>query len=324
MAHRRKPTTIYDIAALAGTSGSAVSAILNDRWRARRISAELAERVQRIAREQGYARNRQATALRAQRSGMVGMIVPKYDNRYFGAIAEQFEQRARAAGLFPVVTCTQRDPGLEIAASRELIAQSVEVLVATGATDPDRITAMCRGAGVTALNLDLPGTMAPSVISDNFGGALALTRLLLDRCDAGRIGFVGGRAGDHNTGERLRGFRAALAERGLAASDDDVLVPGYGAPRVRAALQAVGGGPFAGLFVNSTIALEGVLDWRGRAAAGPQVVCFDWDPFAAHLAGGIPMMRQDVTGLLDALFRALADPAAAPLLTEVPTVLETP
>ncbi|MBZ4231206.1 hypothetical protein LAN31_21510, partial [Mycobacterium tuberculosis] len=38
-----------------------------------------------------YAINRQASMLRSKKSHVIGMIIPKYDNRYFGSIAERFE-----------------------------------------------------------------------------------------------------------------------------------------------------------------------------------------------------------------------------------------
>ncbi|KQS78846.1 hypothetical protein ASG25_09495 [Rhizobium sp. Leaf384] len=44
-----KKTTIYDLAELAGTSASAVSAVLNGTWKKRRISAKLAERITTLA-----------------------------------------------------------------------------------------------------------------------------------------------------------------------------------------------------------------------------------------------------------------------------------
>lgn len=43
-----------------------MSAILNGNWKKRRISAKLAEKVTRIAEEQGYAINRQASMLRSK------------------------------------------------------------------------------------------------------------------------------------------------------------------------------------------------------------------------------------------------------------------
>ena len=122
MEKETKRTTIYDLAKLVDASPSAVSSVLNGTWEKRRISKNLAERVMKLAEEQGYSVNVQASLLRRERSNIVGMIVPKYDNRYFGEIAEQFEAMARARGFFPVVTCTQRDPELEFEAAKELIS----------------------------------------------------------------------------------------------------------------------------------------------------------------------------------------------------------
>lgn len=324
----QKKTTIYDLARLAGTSASTVSAVLNGRWKERRISASTADRVSRLAEAQGYAVNIPASMLRRERSHMVGMIVPKYDNRYFGSIIEGFETRARDRGLFPVTTCTLRDPGLEIEAARTMISYQVDWLVATGATDPDRIADLCRAAGVRAVNLDLPGARAPSVISDNRGGALMLARRLLAR-SGGRAPmlFVGGRGQDHNTRARLEGFRAAHAERGIAVDERLVLTCGYSADKAEAALEAFAAGnrmPEA-IFVNSTISLEGVVRWlRRRTAVGgaqPLIGCFDWDPFAAHLAAGIDMIRQDVPAMLDRVFALMDGAGDPPALIEVPPIL---
>ncbi|MFC6761384.1 hypothetical protein ACFQFQ_25545 [Sulfitobacter porphyrae] len=198
MGNETKRTTIYDIAVLAQASPSAVSAVLNGSWQKRRLSKSLAERVLRIAEQEGYAVNAQASLLRRERSHIIGMIVPKYDNRYFGHIAEQFEAMARDRNLFPVVTCTQRDPDLEFEAAKELVSYQAECLISTGATDPDRISAFCKASGVQSINLDLPGTLAPSVISDNYSAARDLTHLIMDRCASdlgwtGPLRFVGGR-----------------------------------------------------------------------------------------------------------------------------------
>ncbi|KFI29980.1 LacI family transcriptional regulator [Haematobacter massiliensis] len=328
VAQRRRPT-IYDLASLAGTSPSAVSAVLNGSWKKRRISKGLADRINRVAEEQGYAVNRQASALRSARSGIVGMIVPKYDNRYFGAIAEQFEAGARQRGLFPVITCTQRDPELELEAARELLSYQVDCLVATGATDPDRIAELCAASGVRTVNLDLPGLAAPSVVSDNFGGARDLTHLILRRTEtvSGRrrpLMFLGGRRSDHNTLERIRGFRAAHEAAGIPLQEAHILPCGYAADKVERALDVLEGPLADGIFVNSTIALEGVVRWLKKRGTDPEAClfgCFDWDPFAALLKGNVGMVRQDVPAMLTALFALLDGKAKAPQIV-VPVLME--
>lgn len=305
-----KRTTIYDLAQLADASPSAVSSVLNGTWKKRRISQKLAERVMRLAEEQGYAVNVQASLLRRERSNILGMIVPKYDNRYFGEIAEQFEAMARKKGFFPVVTCTQRDPELEFEAAKELISYRAECLISTGATDPDRISAFCDASGVQSLNLDLPGKGAPSVISDNFTGAKDLTGLILDHCarefgQSTALRFVGGRLTDHNTAARLRGFLEEHKKRSITVPESHILATGYSAEKAAAALADFEPTSPTGLFVNSTISLEGVVRWQSELQAGAGCVrygCFDWDPFGSFLPGNIGMVEQDVGTMLKKVF----------------------
>lgn len=329
----RKRPTIYDLAELAGTSPSAVSAVLNGSWKKRRISERLAERITDLARDQGYAVNFQASLLRRERSNIVGMIVPKYDNRYFGAMAERFEAVARAHGMFPVMTCTQRDPDLEFEAARALLSYQVDCLVANGATDPDRIADLCLAAGVRVFNLDLPGAKAASVTSDNFAGAKTLTHLILDRCrdDLGYGGpllFIGGRAADHNTAERIRGFRAAHAERGLALPEAAILACGYSPDKAERALDARAGALPPGLFVNSTISLEGVVRWLNRAvpdhAGRMRYGCFDYDAFAAQLPDNVGMIEQDVDGMIARIFALIESGSDSTAHIRVPCILRRP
>lgn len=328
-----KRTTIYDLAKLAGASPTAVSSVLNGTWRKRRIGPALAEKIKQLAEEQGYSVNMRASGLSREKSNLIGMIVPKYDNRYFGSIVEKFEAMARERGLFPIVTCTQRDAELEVQAAREMISHQVNYLIATGATDPDRITELCATAGVFSLNLDLPGKLAPSVISDNRGGAKELTLWILKASQGRRAAdeplvFVGGRPTDHNTVERIKGFRDAHAELGITVGDDSILAKGYAPGKAWDALNAyVANGrksPDA-LFVSSTIALEGVARWvdanPAYSDARPLVGCFDWDPMVSVLDQNILMLKQDVPRMLEALFDMIDGKTEAVGIVEIPTAL---
>lgn len=329
MEKESKRTTIYDLAKLADASPSAVSSVLNGTWEKRRISRKLAERVMQLAEEQGYSVNVQASLLRRDRSNIVGMIVPKYDNRYFGNIAEQFEIMARARGFFPVVTCTQRDPDLEFEAAKELISYQAECLISTGATDPDRISAFCRAAGVQSINLDLPGKDAPSVISDNYSGARDLTNLILDRCEkdlgwSGPLRFIGGRLADHNTAARLKGFLSAQHDRSISVPDSHIMANGYSAESAAMVLKDFRPDGPSGLFVNSTISLEGVVRWHSELEKDADKVkygCFDWDPFGSFLPGNIGMVEQDVTTMLKLGFELIGKPQTTKEPTLVPCKL---
>ncbi|MEM1399488.1 MAG: LacI family DNA-binding transcriptional regulator [Pseudomonadota bacterium] len=335
-ARLEKKVTIYDIAERAGTSPSTVGSVLNGSWRNRRISAARAEIIKGVAEKMGYAPNMQASALRNDRSRMIGMILPMYENRYFSAIAEIFERESRSRGLLPMTSCTRRDPSLELSTVRQMLAYQVDRIVCTGATDPDEIARLCQRYGVPTINLDLPGSVAPSIISNNYSGAYKLTAELIHRAEKkgtpwrDDLLFVGGRPHDHNTSERVRGFRDALLAANVEPIEANILTCGYATVKAERALEAhvgkIGRVPTA-IFVNSTISLEGVIRWLGhhhRQALDTIIFgCFDWDPFAQFVAKNLLSVRQDAPAMLNAMFEIIdndLDPGAS-LIEIEPTVI---
>jgi len=335
----KKRITIYDIAVLAKTSASTVGSVLNGTWKSRRISKAMAQKVEKIAHEQGYSVNMQASALRRKRSGIIGMILPMYDNRYFSSIAQLFEQEARARDLFPMISCTLRDPELEVEAVRSMLNYRVEQIVCTGATDPDKITELCHSRGVPTFNLDLPGTKAPSVISDNYSGAFDLTSELLSVLSrkpdkgGGDMIFIGGRNSDHNTKERIRGFQDANKKFGNQPRESNVLAWGYAADKAENALKNIvdrTGNLPSGIFVNSTISLEGVMNWFQKCGIGElkkiTLGCFDWDPFAIFLDSRILMIRQNVPDMMHEIFSMVDGKKVKPneLIEIKPTIIIAP
>lgn len=301
--------TIYDVAKRSGVSASTVSLVLNGTWKRYRIKPETAKRVLEVAERANYRTNARARALRLQRSSLAGMVIPHYRNRFFAGLSEQFEACARARGLCPIVVSTQRDPATEASVARTLISQQVEVLILAGVAAPGEINAACAKAGIRTVNLDLPGEGAFSVVTDNLGGARALTeRLMAATGPAARICFIGGRADEFATDDRVEGFGRAIRAGGGTLDDAAIDRCGYGPDAARAALERLAAsraGFPKGLFVNSITALEGFATFlrdRPGVARGSVVACFDWDPFAACLPVPIVMMRQDVEALMEACF----------------------
>src|SRR5678815_1965207 len=176
-----RKSTIYDLARMADVSASTVSAVLSGRWQARRIADDTARRILELASTHAFTVNRQASGLRTNRSGLIGMIIPLHDNRFFSGMAQVFEKLARQRHLYPIVVSTLRDPELELETARTLISYRVECLLIAGATDPDAISDVCRRHGVARVNVDLPGRTAMSIVSGNFWGAQQLPAALIAR-----------------------------------------------------------------------------------------------------------------------------------------------
>ncbi|MES3000404.1 MAG: LacI family DNA-binding transcriptional regulator [Pseudomonadota bacterium] len=332
---KNSKSTIYDLATLAGVSATTVSSVLSGNWRERRIGEETAKRVLALADEHRFTVNRQASGLRKSRSGLIGMIIPLHDNRFFSGMAQTFEKLARQRHLYPIVVSTLRDPALELETVRTLISYRVESLVIAGATDPDAISDICRSHGIAHVSVDLPGRKTTSVISDNFWGAQQLTMELLARSKAQRAAarnrpyFLGGIASDHATARRIEGFtdavRTALGDVSPAQVDACGYEPDLAEAALAALYQRIGGLPRA-LFVNSTIALEGVVRFLktlphaelDRCTFG----CYDWDPFGGMLAFPLMMVRQNVDGLLEKAFSVLdAGEKDKPRMIEIRPIL---
>ncbi len=228
--HRK--ATIYDLSMKSGASASTVSAVLNGTWRKRRISAETARKITLLAEELKYTANQQARALRSSRSGLAGLLLPVYDTRFFSSMAQTFEAQARQRSLLPVVVSGRRDPEEERRVVETLVAYSIDSLFIAGATDPDGVHRVCAAAGIPHVNIDLPGELASSVISDNREGARRVDRGHHRACPAKRtaepdeVYMFGGR-NDHASRERVIGFHAAKSEIFGTAAGNDTENTGY-------------------------------------------------------------------------------------------------
>jgi LacI family transcriptional regulator, fructose operon transcriptional repressor len=318
MLQNKRKATIYDVAERAAASASTVAAVLNGSWEKRRIAAATAERVLKAAHELGYRMNRQASGLRTSRSGMIAMIIPLHDNRYFSSLSQSFELFARERKLCPVVVSTLRDPAEEQRTVETLISHNMDLLLIAGATDPDAVAALCTAADIPHLNIDLPGSAAPSVISDNYWGAHALAMHLFGKAgsaakEPGQAAFIGGLPSDFNTQERLRAFiEASQAATGDEPDSAMIHVTGYdpeaGETAMRMILKRLGRLPRV-LLVNSTIAFEGVFRCLQSlplsAFDGSAIGCYDFDPFLEHLQFPVSMVRQDAQGIVAKAFELL-------------------
>ena len=324
-------STIHDIARMAGVSPSAVSAALNGSWQKRRLSRATVERILDVARAENYSVNLQARGLRKARSGLAGMVLPDHENRYFAELSQCFATEAHARGLCPAIVHAGRDAAEQLRSVESLIAYAVDLVVIAGASDPPALARACRDAHVPHVFVDHPSAEAPSVVTDNYGGAGELTRMLLPdiappRPDKpqGWLYFLGGEAQLPASSERIRGFRAEAAAAGALFDAGQIIACGYDSARAEAELDALctrlGRLP-AGLFVNSISCFEGVARFLGRLPEGAIAACafgcFDYDPFGTLLRFPLRMVRQRADLIVAEAYRQLDEGASGPGLVRI-------
>jgi len=332
-----KGTTIQDVAARAATSPSTVSNLLNGR--VERMRPETRGRIERAMAELGYQPNQVARQLKTGQTPILGLVVPSVANPFWGAFAQLAEETAREHGYQVLLGNAGRDPAAEERYAESLWSHGVRgVIFGSSPLSLDhlrrlvdrgmRVVTFDRGGlarggdGAAAAEID-------SVSVDNVASAKLATNHLLDLGHR-RIGFLSGPLRTASRLLRLEGYRAALADAGLAF--DPTLVwagaagGGYGdvegADLGRAgagALLRLDDPPTAIFTINDMYALGAYAGAHDLGLAVPgalSVVGFD-DIFLAPIASPpLTTVRQPLREMLRAavplLIRRVEGDAAGP------------
>ncbi|MFE0106663.1 LacI family DNA-binding transcriptional regulator [Streptomyces sp. NPDC059009] len=207
-----------DVAQRADVSAMTASRVLRDDPR---VLPATRERVRAAAAALGYRPNEVARSLRLGRgTGLVGLVVTNLANPFYSRLALGVDSVVAGDGLKTVIGNTGQDLDAERELVADLIARRVDGIIAVPAAADQRHLAAAVAEGVPVVLASRPpeGFEADCVLVDDFGGARAATARLIERGHR-RIGFLGPPPAVYTGTERLRGYTAALADRGLTADD---------------------------------------------------------------------------------------------------------
>lgn len=208
----RKPT-IHDVARLAAVSIGTASRALN---RAGSVSASAMAAVQAAAEALSYAPDAVAQSMRTRSTGVVGLLVSDMSNPLYARIVNAIEARLQREGLALLLGNTQNDAQREQEKIDFFRRRRVDGLI-LGPCQVERPALLdsvsASGFPVIALDRDF-GAQISGVHVDHFNGALQATRYLLNLKHT-RIALMTPSHGLRPARERITGFRAAFAERGL-------------------------------------------------------------------------------------------------------------
>ncbi|GIH91838.1 LacI family DNA-binding transcriptional regulator [Planobispora siamensis] len=207
--------TIRQVARHAGVSPALVSGVLNE-VPDLRVAPGTAARIRAAAAELGYTPNFMARGLRRRRSETIALVGDTIMTTPFAVrMVEAAQQAVTARGYLLFLVNTGDDPQAERAAIRALYGRHVDGLLYAcmyhrEVPVPEEITP-------PAVFLDARPDSArfPSVVPDDHGGARNAVAELAAHGHR-RIAFLNDEAGPVAAGLRLRGYREALAEAGIA------------------------------------------------------------------------------------------------------------
>lgn len=226
--------TLKDVADTAGVSASTASRALRG---SPLISPETRAAVQGVAHELGYRLNRAASALRSNRSQLVGLVLNNLVNASFHTIAEVVQKRLADEGYQLILGTTDADPAVERRLLETLGDHGVDGVIVIGTGQNAAVTNRFLDNGMSVVNLirSSRDSAAPTVLAADRDGARAATEHLLDLGHR-RIGYLGGPADTDSGRERFAGYAEALHAAGITVDEDLVVrgpfTPDFGAAAV--------------------------------------------------------------------------------------------
>lgn len=257
----RTRTSIVDIARAAGVSKSTVSLVLQN---SPLVSGKTREKVNAHINALGYIYNRGAANLRQAKSKIVGIVVNDLTNSFFAELAVGMDLVVQSAGYVQFLAHS----GESVDRQREVISTMREngiaglILSPARGTEASDIKALAdSGIPVVVVVRNLPGAKVSTLLSDNYAGAKAAVRHLIELGHR-RIAFMGGFQDTAVFGERLRGYRDALEETGIPLDENFVIHSAPSRAGGVAALErmmALSERPTAALCLNDAVAF-GVCD----------------------------------------------------------------
>lgn len=213
-------TTIKDIARRTGVSHSTVSRALRG---SSLISDETAERIRQAAQEMGYQPSAAARSLKTNRSQVLGVIVNRLDDPFFGEIVDGIESVAQSGGYSLFVAAAQNDPDRERKIVRTMMEQRTEgvIICSSSFSAKQARQLLTYGFPIVVVNHQAAEGFHFSIYHDDVDGSRAVTRHLIDLGHR-RIAYLGNSISGRTTLDRLAGYRIELQQAGLPTPDEYV------------------------------------------------------------------------------------------------------
>lgn len=209
--------TIYDIAKELNLSASTVSRGLRNHPV---IKQETIDRIKEVAGRMGYQQNPFASNLRKNRSGTIGVILPRFESTFMAAVVSGIELEIRNRGYNLVISQSLDSVKVEKDNIKTFFNNRVEGLLISltpESTDLSSLDAFFRKQ-VPVVLFDRVGKGAEClcttvVINNRQAGFEATTHLLEQGCK--RIVYLGENDTCSVFGERATGYKEALGRYGL-------------------------------------------------------------------------------------------------------------
>lgn len=304
--------TIKDVAREASVSVATVSRVFND---AAVVRQDTAQRIRDVAAALRYHPHGGARSLITNRTHTLGVLLPDLYGEFFSELIHGIDLTARREG-FHILVSRSWEGRTEIEEAMRAMRGRVDgVLLMSPDINADSLLNFPPTLPVVLLCSPAKGPDADSVIIENFRGAGDMVKHLTSLGHT-RIAIIKGASGNYDAAERLRGYRAALREAGVAHDralelDGDFTEAGGFAATIE--ILAVSPRPTAIFAANDSMAIGALSALRESGVRVPEdmaVAGFDDIPLARYMDPPLSSVRVPIADLgaraVETLLHAIA------------------
>lgn len=308
----RKTVTLADVAQLCNVSVSSVSLVLNDKPLANMLSETTRATVRAAVRKLGYTPNRNAQALRSQRSSTIGVVVFDIADPFCTLILKGIQTALEPSGMLPIIMdATNQGEQFEryLALMSEHRVEGLIVVANWLLADKDitgNLEAFAVPVVIVGRQVDSP-TVCSVLVDNEKGGFLALQHLYL--MGHRRIAVICGPKGLQDSRRRREGIERYAESVGLELDKDLILempdaanaLAGFDAGyEAMTCLLAAGKSFSAVLAFDDLTALGAIRALHENGLRVPEevsVIGFDDIPAASLTTPGLSTIRQDMNAM---------------------------
>lgn len=210
--------TIKEVAREAGVSIATVSRVFNESGP---VNDDTREKILDVARRLRYTPHGGARSLITSKTNTLGVLLPDLYGEFFSEVIRGIDHAARQAGYHVLLSSSHNDVD-EIEVAMKAMRGRVDGVIVMYPDVNARLLErnLSDSMPVVLLNCELQGEGYLSINIDNYGGAFKMVEHLT-AAGHRRIAMIKGAENNFDAAERLRGYRAAMAENGAEALEID-------------------------------------------------------------------------------------------------------
>ncbi|MFI6085270.1 LacI family DNA-binding transcriptional regulator [Streptomyces sp. NPDC051217] len=329
--HQGQRPTLEAVAELAGVGRGTVSRVVNG---SPGVSAKARAAVETAISQLNYIPNPAARSLVTSRTDCVALVIPESESRlaaepYFSAVIRGVSTELADTEM-QLLLILVRDRRELKRLTRFAAARRVDGVLLVSIHDDDPLPGLLEEMRMPTV---LAGRRSPEeslshVHSDNVGGAATAVRHLID---GGRttIATITGPLDMDVGNSRLRGWREALAERGMPVDERHVAVSDFTEEGGRTAMRDLldrAPGIDAVFAASDVMAVGALTELRERGRRVPDdvaVIGFDDSVIARHTTPALTSVRQPIEAIGRSITRLLLEEIAEPTTAHQQLVLPT-